>query len=173
MVYIHHVFEDEIKIFDNIIFELKKIYKIIPLSEAIDRIHKNNIDKPYLAFSSDDGFKSNLNAHKVFMKHNVKACFFLCSDFIGLNKYDTIQKICKNKFHLPPIEFLNYNDIKYLISFGHEIGSHTTNHSNLKTLDLDEIRSVISNSYKKLHKMFGLVKHFSFPYGTKTFSKTS
>ena len=28
-----------------IFFELKKIYKIIPLSEAIDRIHKNNIDK--------------------------------------------------------------------------------------------------------------------------------
>ena len=172
LVYIHHIFEDEIKIFDNIIFELKKIYKIIPLSEAIDRIHSNDIDKPYLAFSSDDGFKSNLNAHKVFEKHNIKACFFLCSDFIGLEKYDTIYDICKNKFHLPPIEFLNYEDVKFLISYGHEIGSHTTNHSNLKTLDLPELNSVITNSYKSLNKLFGLVKHFSFPYGTKKhFSK--
>ena len=167
MVYIHHIFEDEIKIFDNIIFELKKIYEIIPLSEAIDRIYNNNIDKPYLSFSSDDGFKSNLNAHKVFEKYNIKACFFLCSDFIGLDKYGIINDICKNKFHLPPIEFLNYEDIKFLISCGHEIGSHTTNHSNLKILDLSELKFVINNSYKRLKELFGSVKHFSFPYGTK------
>ena len=167
LVYIHHIFEDEIKIFDNIIIELKKLYNIIPLSEAIDRIHNNKIDKPYLAFSSDDGFKSNLNAHKVFEKHDIKACFFLCSDFIGLEKYDIINDICKEKFHLPPIEFLNYEDVKVLISCGHEIGSHTTNHSNLNMLDFTELNSVITDSYKTLSKLFGLVKHFSFPYGTK------
>lgn len=166
LVYIHHIFDDEIKIFDTIISDLKKIYKIIPLSEAIDRIYNNDIDQPYLSFSSDDGFKSNLNAHKVFKKHNIKACFFLCSDFIGLDKFDYIKQICNDKFHLPPLEFLNFNDVKFLLSQGHEIGSHTTNHSNLKTLNLPELKSVITDSYHALHKLFGSVKHFSFPYGT-------
>ena len=39
-------------------------------------------------------------------------------------------------------------------------------------MDLPELNSVITNSYKSLNKLFGLVKHFSFPYGTKKhFSK--
>ena len=165
-VYLHHIFEDEIEIFDNLIHDLIKIYKIIPFSEAVNRVYENNIDRPYLAFSSDDGFKSNLNAHKVFSKHNISACFFLCTDFIGLNNYNRIKEICESKFHLPPIEFLNKNDIKFLISEGHEIGSHTTNHSNLKTLDFKNLNSVIKDSFTYLKKLLGFVKHFSFPYGT-------
>jgi peptidoglycan/xylan/chitin deacetylase (PgdA/CDA1 family) len=167
-VYLHHIFEDEIEIFDNLIFDLKKIYEIIPFSEAVNRVHINSIDRPYLAFSSDDGFKSNLNAHKVFLKHNISACFFLCTDFIGLDNYNRIKEICENKFHLPPIEFLNKKDIKLLIKQGHEIGSHTTNHSNLKTLNYKNLNSTIKDSFAYLKNLIGFVKHFSFPYGTSS-----
>ncbi len=167
-VYIHHVFDDEIEAFDKLIFDLKEFYSIISFSEAVNRVYTNNIDRPYLAFSSDDGFKSNLNASKIFLKHNISACFFICTDFIGLNDFGKIKDICKIKFHLPPVEFLNLNDIKYLNSVGHEIGSHTTSHSNLMSLNFEDLKSVISDSFPVLKNIIDNIKHFSFPYGTKS-----
>ena len=167
-VYIHHVFDDEIDKFDKLISDLKDFYEFIPFSEAVKRVYTNDIDRPYLAFSSDDGFKSNLTASKVLKKHNISACFFICTDFIGLNDIDTIKYICKNKFHLPAIKFMTWNDINYLISCKHEVGSHTTDHSNLSSLNFNRLNSVINDSFLALKKKIGHVSHFSFPYGTNS-----
>ena len=167
-VYLHHVFDDEIDKLDKLISDLNEFYEFISFSEAVSRVYSNDIDRPYLAFSSDDGFKSNLSASKVLKKHNISACFFVCTDFIGLNDIDTIKDVCENKFHLPAVEFMTCDDIKHLISCGHEIGSHTTNHSNLIDLNVEELNSVIIDSFSILKNIIGHVSHFSFPYGTNS-----
>ena len=164
-LYFHHVFNDEIKSFDNLLKWLNKFYSFISYSEAVDRILTNRIDRAYIAFSFDDGFKNNLDAAKILKKYNATACFFLNPDTIGLNDIKRNKEYCAKTLHFPPVEFLNWNDVSELLKKGHEIGSHIIGHINVANTDINEVENNLLKSYNILSKECGKVKHFSFPYG--------
>jgi hypothetical protein len=61
--YMHHVFRDEEKEFVALLEWLVEAgHKFISYSEGIDRVVRGDIDKAYVSFTFDDGFKSCLRA---------------------------------------------------------------------------------------------------------------
>lgn len=82
-LYIHHVFDDEIKSFDTLLKLLSKHLSFISYSDAVNKILTGNIDKPYICISSDDGFKNNLTAVKIMEKYGAKGCFLLIQIRLG------------------------------------------------------------------------------------------
>lgn len=164
-LYFHHIFNDEIENFEKLIKNLLEVHTIISYSEAVSRVQSGIIDKPYICLSSDDGFKNNLNAIKVLNEYGISCCFFVNPDSIGYTNIDTIAKYCKEKLFFPPVPFLNWDDVEYLQSLGHEIGSHTMGHINIAEVEICLFEDNLLNSFEILKNRTGDVKHFAFPYG--------
>lgn len=173
-LYIHHCFEDEVLPFNRLMQHLSKWFVFIPYSEAVQRVQSGDIDQPYLAFSSDDGLRNNLDAAKVLEKYDATACFFLNPALIGEQDFTTIQQHCAEQLHFPPVEFLDWDQVAALQNRGHEIGAHTLRHMNMAQADAEEIESDLQQCREILHQHCGEIKHFAFPYGRLTdFNETA
>ena len=81
-LYFHHVFKDEEKKLDTLLKQLALNHSFISYSDAIDKILNGAIDKPYITFSSDDGFKNNLRAAEILDDNGAKGCFFISPGII-------------------------------------------------------------------------------------------
>ena len=156
-LYIHHVFDDEISSFDKLLEILSKNHTFISYSNAVNRILSNDIDKPYISISSDDGFRNNLKAAEILDKYGAKGCFFINPDTIGLRDFSSIQAFCKSRLHFPPTEFLTWDDVHDLMKRGHEIGSHTIGHINVADTPLVEVEKNIHESRRLLIEKCGNV----------------
>lgn len=164
-LYFHHVFDDEAKNFEKLVCKLSQNHTFISHSEAVNRIITNTIDKPYISWSSDDGFKNNLTAAEILSRYNAKAIFFLNPESIGLESPQDITAFCKERLQMPPIEFLNWAEVELLQKKGHEIGSHSMGHYKMNTLEEEQIREELYNSKKILTSYCGDSVHFAYPFG--------
>ena len=167
--------EEQIQLFKKQILSLQKEYEFIsPIDFQKDLINsKKNKTKILLSF--DDGFKSNRKlAEEVLNKLNIKALFFIISDFVGEKKQSKkYKKIIHNIYPSGPSKSelsdpMDHDDIRFLISSGHHIGCHTLSHQMLsKISSLNELNKELVSSKNKLEKDFDIkIKHFAFPFGT-------
>jgi peptidoglycan/xylan/chitin deacetylase (PgdA/CDA1 family) len=164
-LYIHHIFKDELENFDKLLLRLSKEHTFISYSDAVNRVLQNDIDKPYITISSDDGFKNNILALDVLKKYEARACFFINTDLIGETDFNKIKKHCREKLNFPPVEFLSWDDIEDLQEGAHEIGSHTRSHIDIGKATNVEIVNEIVESKNIIASKCGRVLHFAFPYG--------
>lgn len=164
-IYFHHVFNDEEKKFDRILAELAKDHIFISHSEAVRKIHSGMIDKPYMSVSFDDGFKNCVKAAEIMDRYGIKSCFFVSPPLVGEKDPERIKKFCREKFHKPPVDLLDWDDIEKLLSKGHEIGSHGMTHSRLSGMDGNMLAEEITRTFGDLKKRIGDVRHFSWPFG--------
>lgn len=162
---LHHVFEDEKSGFSRLLSALSYGHDFISYSEAVSRILEGRIDRPYVTFSFDDGFKNCLAASDILREYGASACFFICPRIIGVTDSDTIRSFCKNRLHTLPIEFMSWENVEQLIKDGHEIGSHTLNHTRLDMCSVNELDEEICDSREELITRLGQIDHFSWPYG--------
>jgi peptidoglycan/xylan/chitin deacetylase (PgdA/CDA1 family) len=165
MLYFHHIFKDEEIAFEKTLQRLSEVHTFISYSEAIYKIKNNQIDKPYIVFSSDDGFLNNIRAAEILKKFNISACFFINPDLIDEKDFNILKKHCNEKLNFSPTEMLSWKDVEYIQKLGHEIGSHTMNHFNVAKQTESAIIEDMTNSYELLTTKCGEVKHFAFPYG--------
>ena len=164
-LYIHHVFKDEEKALDVLLKRLSKRHQFISYNDAVNKILSGTIDKPYITFSSDDGFKNNLRAAEILNRYDAKACFFINPGIVGETNFDKIKRYCTDTLEFPPVEFLNWNEVAQLQQWGHEIGSHTMMHMNIANATAQAITDDMQYTYRILNERCGSVKHFAFPYG--------
>ena len=164
-IYIHHIFKDEEKKFELLIERLAKHHFFIDYASAVEKILEGKIDRPYISLSFDDGFKNNMNAAAILERYGIKACFFINPSIIATTSFTEIELFCKEKLETVPIEFLNWEDVALLQKQGHEIGSHTMEHTNVANFDKNAFEEDCFHSFEILNKHCGSVKHFSFPYG--------
>jgi peptidoglycan/xylan/chitin deacetylase (PgdA/CDA1 family) len=165
LLYFHHIFEDEEQNFRNLLKKLAKNHTFISHSEAVDRIVSNKIDKPYISFSSDDGFKNNIKAAEILNEFGVSCCFYINPDVIEETDFEIIKKHCDEKLDFPATEMLTWNEVNQLQKMGHEIGSHTLNHKKVTDMSSDEMLTDFSKSKLILSEKCGEIKHFAYPYG--------
>ena len=59
MLFLHHIFEDEMEPFDRLLRELAQSHVFVSHSEAVRRILAGEHTEPCISFSSDDGLKNN------------------------------------------------------------------------------------------------------------------
>ena len=164
-IYIHHVFRDEEQGLRSLLLHLSKKHCFISHSEAVKRIKTGNIDQPYLAFSSDDGFHNNLIASRVFAEFDITACFFLNPSTIGMTNPSEIEKFCSSRLHAKPVNFLRWEEVEGLQNAGHEIGSHSWEHHNLSTLSEEALTEDLTRARDVLRSHCGPIAHFAYPYG--------
>ncbi len=164
-VYLHHVFEDEEEGFRSLLNILSQQYTFISYSEAISKIIGNKVDKPYLSFSFDDGFKNNLRAAAILETFGVSGCFFINPGIVGETDFNKIERHCRVRLNFPPVEFMNWNDVEDLMNRGHEIGSHTMNHINVANATPDDFEMDCMETFRAISEKCGQVKHFAYPYG--------
>ncbi len=164
-IYYHHVFKDELYGLNKTLEVLSKDFKFISYLEAVERISSNNIDAPYMAFSSDDGLKNNLEASQVFEKYGASVCHFINPSIAGEKDFQKISAHCNSKLNSPAIEFLDWSDMEFLLKQGHEIGSHALSHTDLARISGHELEDEIFKSKDLIESHFGRVDHFAFPYG--------
>jgi peptidoglycan/xylan/chitin deacetylase (PgdA/CDA1 family) len=164
-IYIHHVFKDEEQAFEKLVKFLLVNHTPINYSEAVNKILNGIIDKPYIVFSTDDGFKNNLVAASILKKYGISACFFINPAIIGISNYEMVKEFCLERLNCPPVEFMNWDDISSLMKDGHEIGSHTQNHVKISDMPFGAAEDDINKSIIEIKKYCGKVDHFAYPYG--------
>lgn len=164
-LYLHHIFKDEVAGLENLLKELAKDHTFISYNSAVSKILSGNIDKPYIAISFDDGFKNNLYSLEIFEHYGISACYFICPAIVGETDFEKLKEFSDNRLHLPPIEFMNWDEIALLQKKGHEIGGHTMSHVNLGEIAANQLEDEIGNCFDQIVKRCGSSDHFAFPYG--------
>ncbi|HNR54064.1 MAG TPA: polysaccharide deacetylase family protein [Flavobacteriales bacterium] len=164
-LYIHHSFTDELDALRRLVEDLSHTHAFIPYSEGVTRVQEGRIDRPYICLSSDDGFRNNLDGARVLRELGVSACFFINPALIGLNDEMENARLCADRFHLPPVRFLDRKEVEELVSLGHEIGSHSWEHHRMSALPYEAMVEDIQRTRETLLRWLGRADHFAFPYG--------
>ncbi len=178
----HNILKEEHDKFLNLINYLKKNWNIISPDQFKDIISSKNskIYKKNVLITFDDAFKSQkIIAEKFLDPLNIKALFFIVSDFVKLSSKSEAHKfIKKNFFKNHPnennIDFetnnMNLDDLRYLVSNGHTIGGHTKTHKQLsKIKDKNTLIEEIIDSKNFLEKEIGIkIEDFAHTFGDLT-----
>ena len=129
------------------------------LSEIPTAQHKGML-KAVITF--DDGCSDAFeNSLEPLARNGFRAIQFLVADFLGRrNEWD----IAKGD---SPENLMNEQQARDWLAAGHEIGSHSATHPNLRHISAAQAREEISDSKKSLEDRFGVtVQHFCYPYGS-------
>lgn len=136
---------------------------------------KKNLSQDSLLLTFDDGTISNFNvACKVLNKFNIKAVFFIVTEYALLRDIDNWQEFANLNINLKEASFkLNENfknmglsEIKELIIQGHTIGGHTKTHKRVSNLTPNELIDEIIFGTDKLESLLEFkINHFAYPFG--------
>ena len=114
-----------------------------------------------VALTFDDGF-SNVVEHGlgILAQNQFHAIQYLVAGALGAqNTWD----ITKGD---TPERLMDRSQVKEWLAAGHQIGSHSMSHRNLKKLSEADLRDEIFGSKKLLEDQFGLeIRHFCYPFG--------
>ena len=142
----HNILREEHDKFYNLIQYLKKDWNIISPDQFKDIINSKEMktSKKNILITFDDAFKSQKIVTEKFLDPlNIKALFFIVSDFVKISSKNEAHKFIKknffkshNKDNKIDLESNNMTleDIRYLVSKGHTIGGHTKTHKQLSKI---------------------------------------
>ncbi|MBI4242655.1 MAG: polysaccharide deacetylase family protein [Planctomycetes bacterium] len=111
-------------------------YSFTDLGSIINSLKLEKIPKQCL-ITFDDGYENNITALPILHEYGIKAVFFLIS-----------SKINKEGF-------LSAKQINEIISEGHSVGSHTSTHPELTSLDPVKLKAELLDSKKELEDITG------------------
>jgi peptidoglycan/xylan/chitin deacetylase (PgdA/CDA1 family) len=124
---------------------------------------RSEMDRPAGRFvvTFDDGYASVAErALPALQRHNVRAIVFLVAGKLGgRNDWDIAKGDVAESL-------MDAAQIKTWLAAGHQIGSHSLTHPNLRKISSAAAREEIAASRKLLEDVFGVaVEHFCYPYG--------
>lgn len=162
--YLHAVPPDEEHRFRRFLDWLAQSHDLIGYSEAVNRVLTGEVDRPYAAFSFDDGFSSNVRTAAILEEYGVGACFFVVTDFLGVPTLAGAREFFgyTNAIDEPAMTWAEVENLK---SRGHEIGNHTRTHRAISDMSLERARDEIGGAADILRRRLGGVDHFAWPFG--------
>ncbi|MEN9328036.1 MAG: hypothetical protein RI947_844 [Candidatus Parcubacteria bacterium] len=136
---------------------LAKHYDFVSLEEVENIIaNKRKLNKPSIAITFDDGYKDLITTKQILENYNIKPTLFVLSHPDGANR----EELGTQK------ELMMDLDLLELTQFGCTIGSHTATHSNLATLDAEQIEAEIVGSKQKLEDELQMdINYIAYPRG--------
>tara|TARA_A100001015_G_scaffold307009_1_gene402206 strand:+ start:333 stop:1151 length:819 start_codon:yes stop_codon:yes gene_type:complete len=171
IIMMHNLNKNNFKTLEKNLIFLKKKYNFINPRDINHKLpNKNNI---LLTF--DDGFKNNfIFAKKVLKKINVKAVFFILTDFVAskrkMDKIEILRNIFPQKKNLNLIkhEPMTWSNLNELLNMGHMIGIHGKSHKRLSSIrNSKELKNEIISPKRIVKKKLSLdCNYFAFPFGT-------
>jgi len=148
--------------FDEQLAALRR-YGFRPASLGENRPAAGNPEK-MAVITFDDGCRNVLeHALEPLANHRFRAMQFLVSGFLGrTNDWDVAKGDA-------PEALMDESQVRDWLAAGHEIGSHSATHRNLRRLSLADAREEIFSSRRFLEDRFGIqIRHFCYPYGSWT-----
>lgn len=167
----HEIKDSQFGLFESLIRFIHEKYGFIS-PEYYDRSSQMKGIRYILSF--DDGFASQLEATRAILDPlDIKALFFVCPGFIGLQGKDaeqfTIIQMRRSEVlrMTPELQPLSWDDLTALASIGHVIGSHGMNHVTLSELKgQGDLEKEIFGSGDVLAKRLGrAIEWISYPFG--------
>ena len=106
--------------------------------------------RPVLITIDDGNLDNYTNAFPIMQKYGFTGVLYLVYNYVGTEKY------------------MNTDQVLDMVSAGWEVGSHSMNHFDLKTLSPQQQRTEIVESRKLLEKLLGVpVQTFAYPFGSR------
>jgi len=149
----HEYFKKQIE------YLISKKFLFIPINEYIENYNKNSKKKIIITF--DDGFADNFwFACNILKEFGINPLIFLIVNYIGTDKIFSRYKDKEKD------RFLNWDEIKEMLKYGVEFGSHTLTHPHLIQITEEEAKKEIFDSKKIIEDKIGKeIKFFCYPYG--------
>lgn len=140
----------------------KRYFKVVSLSELLDKMERGEDISRHLVITFDDGYRDNATlAAPILKEYGLPACFFVSSGFLdsGTNApWDTDRGIRS--------EWMDWDQVRALARDGFEIGAHTINHIDLGEVTGEAARHEIVESKRRLEEVLETrIDLFSYPFG--------
>lgn len=173
----HDIPENEIEPLKNQLIWLKSHWNIVTPNEfELMMANKKPVIGKNVLITFDDGFISNrVIADEVLNPLNVKAIFFIVSDFASINDLAKSRLfISKNIMpnssitDIPSnLSNMHWDDLQALVDYGHTIGSHTKSHYRLAPgVEKSILESQIIDSGNIISNRLGVrIDHFAYTFG--------
>ena len=163
-ILIYHSISNDVSTLSLSINEFEKhiIYLKDKNFETINFDQINSTKNKQIIITFDDGYKDLISSVlPILKKHNFNATCFVVSSMLGKkNMWDIGKKNFIQK------DLMNLNDIREWVDNGMFIGSHSHNHLDLTSLNVDKMTNELTYSKKILEDKIGVkIKNFSYPYG--------
>ena len=122
-----------------------------------------NITKKKFIITFDDGYENLItNAFPILKKLEFSATCFVVTNM--LNKYNVWDE---NRSDYKKMKLMNIDQIYEWVSNGFEIGSHTKDHLNLTSLDINKKKEQIIDSKNFINQSLGIkITSFAYPFGS-------
>jgi len=170
---LHHVAKENFGWLGNTLDALSADFDFI---DPIEMEDINDIVSNKLLLTFDDGFMVQKKlADEVLAPRDIKAIFFIPSEFIGL-RGEQAEKFAKTNFFPesnPPVlsaggyNGMGWEDIRQLLGDGHSVGAHTATHPNLSLLTADHLSQEIVSSADRLERELSItINQFAYPFGS-------
>lgn len=162
--YLHTVPPQEEPTFRLLLTELAKTHTFISYSDAVERVKHGPIDRPYMAFSFDDGFKSNVRVAAILEEFGTRGMFFVPSGFVGTETVSDARAFFG--FSEGVTEgAMTWADLQDLVARGHEVGNHTAGHKVMSWVNQATMQDEIHRGREELQAHLGRIDHFAWPRG--------
>ena len=147
---------------DHINF-LKRYYRLLTIGEAVEVLKSDCSVVPAVLLTFDDGYRPNhLNLRAAMLATDFPAVLYLCSEHIEKGKpFEHDEPNGTFGFHP-----LNWDQVRDLKRWGYEIGSHTRNHFDCGSTNVEQLKDEIVTAGDEIEANIDEpVPTFSFPFG--------
>jgi len=137
---------------------LKNKYDIISLQKLVSGLKKGNSMKNKIVITFDDGYKNFItNAFPILKEYKIPATVFLVFDLVG-------KKANWNN-DIEHLDIMSKVDVKYIKKNGISLGGHTLKHTDLTTLNTQQLHNQMVKSKRKLKEFGEKYLTYSYPWG--------
>ena len=131
-------------------------YHVVPLVSVLNS--KARDDRPRVAITFDDGYRSQVWAAAVLRDFGFPATFFVVPRFLDGARDPTA--------YWEQWGHLDWDDLPGLREGGAEVGAHSATHPDLRQCTADELGEEVSGAKRLLEDRLGeVIVSFSYPYG--------
>lgn len=160
--------------FDRQMAYLKDNFRVVKLTEYMERLENGRLSGDEACVTFDDGFRDNyLYAFEILKKHRLKATFFLVTKYIGtdiLFPWMTLDDRAREDIRVNRERWLplSWEDVREMMKYGMEFGTHTHTHRvSLSRMSQEEAGREIEESTRAFKEKTGASPSvFSYPHGT-------
>lgn len=169
----HEVASEDVPTFERLLVHVRNAHGILAPEDIAASYAGAPLPQPRngrapCLITFDDGFASNFAVAETVLKRlDVRALFFVCPAFVGIDDQATSAAIRDHMLIEPSgISFMDWEQLRKLHGMGHTIGAHTLHHRRLSTLHGAELEREIVESGDWLERELGApVEWFAFPFG--------
>ncbi len=137
-------------------------FRVVALSEQVAGVRAGRSMAGTLAITFDDGYLDNHDvAAPILVRRRLPATFFVTTGFVG-----SATVAPWDEGLAAPQRWMNWDEVRSLVSQGFEIGCHSDSHLDLGDANPANIRADLRASRDKIRKELGVeARLFAYPFG--------